>query len=81
MKVQRQKKNEVNKVEKRSNRKIKYRIRIFPIWLRVIVVILLAGISLAIGLMVGYGIIGEGNTMDVFQKETWQHIVDIVKKE
>ncbi|TLS35801.1 DNA-directed RNA polymerase subunit beta [Pseudalkalibacillus caeni] len=59
----------------------KPRIRLIPIWLRVIVVIVLLFISLAAGAMIGYGVIGEGDPQDVFHKETWQKIVDIVKKE
>lgn len=69
-------------VEKREKtRKIKYRRRAFPVWLRIIVVIVLAGVALALGLMVGYGVIGNGEAMDVFKKDTWQHIIDIVNKE
>lgn len=62
-------------------RKIKYRRRRFPILLRVIVVLLLFVASLAAGLGIGYGIIGDGSFMDVFQKETWQHLIDIVTSE
>jgi hypothetical protein len=57
------------------------RIRLLPIWLRIILfVVLLAG-SLIGGAMVGYGVIGDGKAMDVFEKSTWQHIVDIVMKD
>lgn len=80
------KKSRVNQSESKEKRpkrlkKIKYRRRRFPILLRVIVVLLLLGASLAAGLAIGYGIIGDGSLMDVFQKETWQHIIDIVKSE
>jgi len=34
--------------------------------------------SLIGGLMVGYGVIGDGNPKDVLKKETWTHIVDLV---
>lgn len=57
------------------------RIRIFPIWLRIIIVIILAIFALVGGLMIGYGIIGDGNPIDVLKVETWQHIIDIVIKE
>ncbi|MGX4670735.1 DNA-directed RNA polymerase subunit beta [Cerasibacillus sp. JNUCC 74] len=56
------------------------RLRIFPIWLRIIVVSLLCIIALVIGLMVGYGVIGDGTPIDALKKETWQHIIDIVTK-
>lgn len=65
----------------RLKKKRRYRIRKFPIWLRMIVVLAFFAVALAVGLMVGYGVIGDGNAADVFQKSTWQHIGDIVNKE
>lgn len=53
-------------------------IRLIPIWIRVILIILLFVGVAVIGLRVGYGTIGDGNPADVFKKETWTHIVDIV---
>ncbi|MDY0404585.1 DNA-directed RNA polymerase subunit beta [Virgibacillus sp. 179-BFC.A HS] len=55
--------------------------RIFPIWARIIIVLLLAAAALVVGLMVGYGVIGDGKPFDALHKETWQHIIDIVVKE
>ena len=54
------------------------RIRLIPIWLRVLLVIAMVGGSLIGGLMVGYGVLGDGNPKDVLKKETWTHIVDLV---
>lgn len=51
--------------------------RIFPIWLRIVVVFVLAFLALIIGLVVGYSILGDGSPMDVLELETWQHIIDI----
>ncbi|WP_421382033.1 DNA-directed RNA polymerase subunit beta [Bacillus salacetis] len=77
------------KAEKKTNKKNRaeekpgkwVRIRLLPIWLRIILfVVLLAG-SLIGGAMVGYGVIGDGKPMDVLEKSTWQHIVDIVMQE
>nr|WP_255259909.1 DNA-directed RNA polymerase subunit beta [Lentibacillus sp. CBA3610] len=67
------------KQEKRQNKRP--RRRIFPIWLRLIVVLVLSAVSLVIGLMVGYGVIGDGNPTDALDWDTWQHIIDIVIKE
>jgi len=54
------------------------RVRLIPIWLRLILVIAMVVGSLIGGLMVGYGVIGGGNPKDVLKKETWTHIVDLV---
>jgi len=81
-KDQKAKRKEEKKKQKEEKKKNKIpRKRIFPIPLRIIVVLLLAGLALMIGLMIGYGVLGDGNPSDVLQKETWQHIIDIVVKE
>nr|WP_244535772.1 DNA-directed RNA polymerase subunit beta [Lentibacillus halodurans] len=67
------------KQEKRNHKKP--RRRIFPIWLRIIVILALSAIALGAGLMIGYGVIGNGNPTDALEWETWQHIIDIVVKE
>ncbi|GAA0487137.1 hypothetical protein GCM10008986_10750 [Salinibacillus aidingensis] len=73
-----QKKQKSQKAEKKPK---KPRKRIFPLWARIIVITILSVIALAGGLMVGYGIIGEGKPTDVLDPSTWQHIIDIVKTE
>ncbi|MCF6410964.1 DNA-directed RNA polymerase subunit beta [Pseudalkalibacillus salsuginis] len=81
------KKNEESSPSSREERKQqkvrsdRLRERLVPIWLRLIIIILLFALCLAGGLAVGYGVVGDGNMMDVFKKDTWQHIVDIVKKD
>lgn len=56
-----------------SNRK-------FPLWLRSIIFFSLVAISLCAGLMVGYSVVGEGESaMNVFHKEVWEHIVGFFK--
>lgn len=65
------------KEEKKANKRpIR---RIFPIWLRLIVIPILCIVALLLGMMVGYGVIGDGSPFDALHKETWQHIIDIVK--
>ncbi|MFP8782991.1 DNA-directed RNA polymerase subunit beta [Planococcus plakortidis] len=54
-------------------------IRMFPIWLRVLLVIALLVVMAALGAMVGYGVIGDGNAGDALKWETWQHILDIMR--
>lgn len=54
-------------------------IRLFPIWLRIVLIFALIGVSIAAGLMVGYGYIGDGEPKNALKWETWQHIIDILK--
>ena len=53
-------------------------IRLFPIWLRIILVLALVVLAAALGAMVGYGILGDGEPRDALKWETWQHIIDIM---
>lgn len=46
--------------------------------LRIVIVVLLLGIAAVIGAMVGYGIIGDGEAMDVLKPSTWTHVFDIM---
>src|SRR5699024_4515877 len=72
----RKEQKKLQKAEKKANKRpIR---RIFPIWLRLIVIPLLCVVALLLGMMVGYGVIGDGNPSDALNKETWQHIIDIV---
>lgn len=61
--------------------KINFRTRKFPIWLRIIVVLILLIISLLLGLIVGYAFFGDGDVVDALKIETYQHILDIINKE
>lgn len=54
------------------------RIRLLPIWLRIILVLLLFIIVTAIGLVFGYSVIGEGQSGDALKWSTWKHILDIM---
>jgi hypothetical protein len=62
-------------------KKQKWRIRLIPIWLRLVIIVAVMAIAVVAGAMFGYGILGGGNPMDVLNKETWQHILDLVNKE
>ncbi len=75
--------NETKKEARRAKKQVRkqYRVRKFPIWLRIIVVLILFGLCLIIGVIVGYGVIGDGNPTDALDLQTWQHILDIVEKE
>src|SRR5699024_10927424 len=67
------------KEEKKQHKKP--RRRLIPIWLRLIIFLLLCAAVAVAGLMIGFGVLGDGNARDVLDKATWQHIIDIVVKE
>lgn len=60
-----------------DDKKTWFRYRAVPIWLRIVLVLLLWLISMIIGLMIGFSVLGDGNAFDVFKWGTWQHIFDI----
>ncbi|MDI7740872.1 DNA-directed RNA polymerase subunit beta [Lysinibacillus fusiformis] len=55
-----------------------YNFRLFPIWLRILIVLLLLVIAAASGLMIGFGVIGSGEPFDALKMDTWQHMLDII---
>ncbi|ASK62101.1 hypothetical protein CFK37_07965 [Virgibacillus phasianinus] len=77
-KVTRKQQKAKQKAEKRKKKKP--RRRVFPIWLRIIVVLLLCAIALVVGAVVGYGVVGSGKPSDALDMDTWRHIIDIVTK-
>lgn len=64
--------------DKKQKRTWWVQIRLFPIWLRIILVIVLIVLAAVLGAMVGYGVIGDGEPREVLKWETWQHIIDII---
>lgn len=71
---------EEKKTDETAPKKVRWvQIRMIPILLRIILVIVLLVVAIILGLRIGYGVIGDGNPSDVLQKETWLHIVDIIK--
>lgn len=78
-------KKQTRKAQKEKKKQAKQKLarprrRIFPIWLRLIVVLTLSATALIVGLMIGYGVLGDGNPIDALKIETWQHLIDIVYK-
>lgn len=59
----------------------KMKVRLIPVWLRLLIVAILVSVSLMVGLIVGYGVIGEGNPVDALKKSTWDRLVELVIKE
>lgn len=56
------------------------RVRLVPIWLRLIIVALSMALALVGGWVIGYGVIGEGNAGDALKWDTFQHLYDLVYK-
>lgn len=76
--VTRQQWQEEQELETRQNKKVK--IRLLPIWLRLLIVAALIVLMVILGALFGYSVIGDGNAVDVFRISTWTHIVDIVNE-
>ncbi|HSI68194.1 MAG TPA: DNA-directed RNA polymerase subunit beta [Planococcus sp. (in: firmicutes)] len=53
-------------------------VRLFPIWLRILLVLAVIVVAAMLGVMVGYGIIGDGEPKDALRWSTWRHIWDIM---
>lgn len=66
---------------KHTENKDKIRIRLIPIWLRVIIIIALIFVSMTLGAAIGYGVLGDGKVSDVFKPSTWTHLIDLVQVE
>lgn len=66
---------------KQPKRRDKIRIRLIPIWLRLVLIAILLALSAISGVVVGYGVIGDGKVSDAFKKSTWVHIIDLVEKD
>lgn len=81
MKKEKVRSNRPQTKKRKRKRKVKYRKRRFPIILRVILILVLFAASLIGGLMFGYGILGDGPMKDVLEKDTWQHILNIISEE
>lgn len=75
-----QKKQEKEEHKEAANNK-KIRVRLIPIWLRLIIIIVLSCLSLIIGAIFGYSVLGDGKAGDVFKKSTWTYIIDLIEKE
>ncbi|WP_251552303.1 DNA-directed RNA polymerase subunit beta [Neobacillus muris] len=60
--------------------KQRVRIRMIPIWLRLVLLVVLAAVCLTAGAVVGYSVLGGENAADVFSGSAWTHIRDLVEK-
>ncbi|MCM3571057.1 DNA-directed RNA polymerase subunit beta [Neobacillus mesonae] len=72
-------KKETAETSEQTDKRI--RVRLIPIWLRLILLVVFMLISVMAGAAVGYGVLGNGKPIDVFKVSTWTHIIDLVEKE
>jgi hypothetical protein len=56
------------------------RIRLIPIWLRIVLLVIFTGLFMVAGAAVGYSVLGNGDPGDVLKGSTWTHIIDLVEK-
>ncbi|SDN04020.1 DNA-directed RNA polymerase subunit beta [Bacillus sp. OK048] len=68
------------KVSKAAYEKKRIRIRLIPIWLRMVLLLVLTGVFMVAGTAVGYSFLGDGNAGDVLKQSTWTHILDLIEK-
>ena len=57
------------------------RVRLIPIWLRIIIVLVLLAVCIIAGAAFGYSVLGDGQARDIFKTDTWKHMIDLVNKE
>lgn len=75
----REQKKQARKEKKLARKERRAVHRMFPIWLRIIVVILLILVALIIGLIVGYTVLGGAEEpLEVLTFDFWQHVIDII---
>ncbi|APZ48551.1 hypothetical protein BW721_01965 [Jeotgalibaca sp. PTS2502] len=52
---------------------------IFKSLFTIIIFVALAVGLFALGLIIGYSVLGDGEAMQVFDRQTWEHILEYVK--
>ncbi|WHY86123.1 DNA-directed RNA polymerase subunit beta [Neobacillus novalis] len=73
-----EKKANGEKAATQKNKRV--RIRLIPIWLRLLLLIIFILVGVTSGAAVGYGVLGDGKVADIFKESTWTHIRDLVDK-
>lgn len=48
--------------------------------IKVIIFVVLLIVLFYVGLMIGYGVVGEGNVKDIFSGNIWQHMKAFLEK-
>jgi len=71
---------EERKVEEQQAADKLPRVRLIPIWLRLVLLVVFVFISAIVGAFIGYCVVGGGSPMDVVTGSAWRHIIDLVSK-
>jgi hypothetical protein len=71
---------EKEKVEERPEIEKPIRVRLIPIWLRIVLMAVMIVVCVVAGAAVGYGVLGDGKAFDVLKESTWTHILNLVEK-
>ncbi|SFE60857.1 DNA-directed RNA polymerase subunit beta [Alteribacillus iranensis] len=56
-------------------------VRMVPIWARLLIVLALLIISITAGLLVGYSLVGEGDSLGVLSLERWRELYHFIQGE
>jgi hypothetical protein len=72
--------NVTQKAQKAEVTNKRIRIRLIPIWLRILLLVIFTGVFMVAGAAVGYGVLGSGDPGDVLKGSTWTHIIELVEK-
>lgn len=75
-----QKTNKTGKRNLTNDGRVSVRLRLIPIWLRLVIILVVSVIAAFVGAYFGYVILGDGKSSEVFSPSTWQHIFDLVNK-
>ena len=76
-KQRRLEKAQATEIEAEAKKTYWVQIRMFPIWLRILIILGIFSGAAVMGLMFGFGVLGEGTPSDALKWETYQHIFDI----
>jgi type VI protein secretion system component VasF len=79
--MKKEKKEQAKAEDTGGGQRKRIRIRLIPLWLRLIIIALLLVASVILGAMFGYSIIGDGEAKDVLKKTTWTRIIDLMEHE
>lgn len=58
--------------------KYRSRVRLVPIWARLLITLVLFVFSLVAGLLVGYALVGEGDSLHILTLDIWQGLYEFI---